>query len=199
MSLIEASSRDRIRTAAVEQLKLNGLIGMRMFDVAAAADVSVPLIYKLFRDRNGLLTDVLSELYASYVKEDIASIRNLISLTSGPISTKVIANNIVPISQPRRHERRWIRVQIVAASVEIKELHERLRIEHASLIQQTVQLAVEIRQRNGATRPVNLHFFATILFALVFGLVLSDLDLDELDTDAYRHYMEELLSTYLEP
>jgi len=57
------TSRQRIIQAAQQELLHSGTSGLRMEVVAQKAEVSVPLIYKYYGNRDGLLTEVLSQLY----------------------------------------------------------------------------------------------------------------------------------------
>ena len=57
------TSRQRILRATQQELLESGILGLRMEVVAEKAEVSVPLIYKYYGSRDGLLTEVLSRLY----------------------------------------------------------------------------------------------------------------------------------------
>ena len=57
------TSRQRIVQAAQQELLESGILGLRMEVVAEKAEVSVPLIYKYYGNRDGLLTEVLTKLY----------------------------------------------------------------------------------------------------------------------------------------
>jgi AcrR family transcriptional regulator len=59
-SLGTPTSRERIKSAARQELNDSGILGLRMEVVAEKAQVSVPLIYKYYKNREGLLTEVLS-------------------------------------------------------------------------------------------------------------------------------------------
>ena len=57
------TSRQRIIRATEQELLDSGTSGLRMEVVAQKAEVSVPLIYKYYGNRDGLVTEVLTRLY----------------------------------------------------------------------------------------------------------------------------------------
>ena len=60
MSETVATSRQRILLATREEIEVSGIIGLRLNVIAEKAEVSVPLIFKYYGSREGLLTEVLS-------------------------------------------------------------------------------------------------------------------------------------------
>ena len=66
-----ATSRERILAAARREVETKGILGLRVQDVAEEAKVSVPLMYKYFGDRDGLLAEVLGDMFEEFVLESI--------------------------------------------------------------------------------------------------------------------------------
>lgn len=64
--MVPEARRAQIVDAAHQLLTETGLAGFRIAAVADIAGVSVPLIYKYFENRNGLLGQVLGEEYDRY-------------------------------------------------------------------------------------------------------------------------------------
>ena len=62
----QIDSRERILQATRERLKSNGILSLRVADVANDADTSITLIYKYYRDRDGLLAQVLGDMYEEF-------------------------------------------------------------------------------------------------------------------------------------
>lgn len=56
----EPDSKSRILESARVEILKNGIIGMRVSDVARGADTSITLIYRYFVDRNGVLARFLT-------------------------------------------------------------------------------------------------------------------------------------------
>ena len=61
------SSRERIISAARAEVEGKGILGLRVQDVAQQAKVSVPLIYKYYVDRDGLLAEFGAQVWPRLV------------------------------------------------------------------------------------------------------------------------------------
>ena len=72
---VEADSVQRIRRSGLSEIQKLGIIGLRVADVAAGAGGSVPLIYKYFGDRDGLIGDVLGEIIERHFEEELIAIQ----------------------------------------------------------------------------------------------------------------------------
>lgn len=63
----DPTTRESILASARAEIDQYGIIGLRLSAVAEKAQVSVPLIYKYFDDRDGLLAVVLGDWYEKFV------------------------------------------------------------------------------------------------------------------------------------
>ena len=61
------TTRGLILASAWAEIDQYGIIGLRLSSVAEKANVSVPLLYKYFDDRDGLLAVVLGDWYEEFV------------------------------------------------------------------------------------------------------------------------------------
>ena len=69
----EPDSKTRILESARTEILKNGIIGMRVSDVARGADTSITLIYRYFVDRNGVLARVLGDMYDDFRLQVLAT------------------------------------------------------------------------------------------------------------------------------
>lgn len=121
------NSLEVILASAKRILLSRGILGLRVADVASDANCSITQIYRFFRNRDGLLARVLGDIYDEQSK--IAVEQYLARL---PRDSAITINDLVsavPIvmteDQIKFHE---LRLQILAASVYNKELHDRLKV-----------------------------------------------------------------------
>ena len=63
----DPTTRESILASARAEIDQYGIIGLRLSSVAEKAKVSVPLLYKYFEDRDGLLAVVLGNWYEEFV------------------------------------------------------------------------------------------------------------------------------------
>ena len=179
------TSRQRIVQAAQQELLDSGILGLRMEVVAQKAEVSVPLIYKYYGSRDGLLTEVLSRLYDGDSYQKLSAYAEVFVEMQNP-SLDDIAILFATVQQEFRMPGRWQRLQILAASVEIPELQTRLAAIHLRHQEQViaflhVALTKVVSQQPGHTEAsiraaVSLApALASLIMTQSFGSVLDDL------------------------
>ena len=196
------TSRERIKLAARQELSDSGILGLRMEVVAEKAKVSVPLIYKYYKNREGLLTEVLSELYDGDSYEKLAAYVEIFEQMESP-TIDDIAVLFATVQQSFRSLDRWRRLQILAASAEIPELRTRLAAIHLEQQQRVVDfLEIAIRavaSKNPGSTEESISAavalappLASLIMTQSFGSVLDDL-VDYEDREAAADDMKVLL------
>jgi len=201
-SLGTLTSRERIKLAARQELSDSGILGLRMEVVAEKAKVSVPLIYKYYKNREGLLTEVLSELFDGDSYEKLAAYVEIFEQMQSP-TIDDIAILFANVQQGFRSLDRWRRLQILAASAEIPALRARLAAIHLEQQQRVVDFLEIAIRAVGSTYPGTTEEsisgavalarpLASLIMTQSFGSVLDDL-LDYEDREAAAEDMKVLL------
>jgi AcrR family transcriptional regulator len=196
------TSRQRIIQATQQELLESGILGLRMEVVAEKAEVSVPLIYKYYGSRDGLLTEVLSRLYDGDSYQKLSAYANVFAELQNP-SVDDIAILFATVQQEFRMPGRWQRLQILAASVELPELQTRLaeiHLLHQKQVISFLQVALKavVSQQPGHTEAsisaaISLAPpLASLIMSQSFGSVLDDL-IDIKDREAASEEMKVLL------
>ena len=184
-SVGKLASRHRIMRAAQQELEDSGILGLRMEVVAEKAEVSVPLIYKYYGNRDGLLTEVLSLLYDGDSYQSLSYYSDVFRELKNP-SVDDIAILFATVQQGFRKPGRWQRLQILAASVELPELQTRLaaiHLRHQKLVIDFLTLALRtvVSQQPGQTDEsieavvALAPPLASLIMTQSFGSVLDDL------------------------
>ena len=174
MSEQASSSKERIAQCALQLIERDGIVGMRIADVAVAADVSIPLIYKYFRDRDGLLAEVLSTTITNNFLADVNRIRDFAASATDPISAKSIVAMMPMPHDPVRKCNRRLRVMAIAASYDIPALADALAASQLPVERATTELIESIRARTGCTSPIAPRAVVLMVQALGFGIVVAD-------------------------
>ena len=201
-SVGKLASRHRIMRAAQQELEISGILGLRMEVVAEKAEVSVPLIYKYYGNRDGLLTEVLSLLYDGDSYQSLSYYSDVFRELKNP-SVDDIAILFATVQQGFRKPGRWQRLQILAASVELPELQTRLaaiHLRHQKLVIDFLTLALRtvVSQQPGQTDEsieavvALAPPLASLIMTQSFGSVLDDL-VDYEDREAAAEDMKVLL------
>lgn len=116
----------RILASAQAEIDKHGIIGLRTAAVAANAQVSVPLIYKYFNDRDGLLAAVLGNWYENFVTQYRASIDQWID-TSQSITLEEFALLSPKPNGGAMQTDREFRLQVLATALENPQLRVRIK------------------------------------------------------------------------
>lgn len=118
-------ARDAILRSALRQVEKEGILGLRVAEVAKGANCSITQIYRFFGDRDGLLAQVLGDLY-----------QEILGTTTQAFESRVFSKPVVTIDDilaalpeifggPSVRGQQ-MRLQILAASVTNTQLRQRL-------------------------------------------------------------------------
>lgn len=190
------TSRERIVAAAQDEVEAKGILGLRVQDVAEKARVSVPLIYKYFGDRDGLLAEALGSMFEEFVIDRLDHSEQYFLTLDSPTLDDLVAMLAMP-QQDYRRSSRWRRVQILAASVEIPALRERLGIAQTAINDQLIAFMDQVQTKmTGGHKPVSSAALAMLVQTYSLGFILNDLeDAGSRVTDAeFAHFMRTMLS-----
>lgn len=181
---ISEEASNRIRKSALEQIEQNGIIGMRIADVAAGANCSVALVYKYFGDRDNLLAEVLGQRYEEHLVEDVQRVADWVaSVDPKEITPPAIAQLLRPPTDRSVWPRRHSALRILAASFEIPALRERLIEIHRALDSKLDDLIAGLQDlgHTTGTKPNVLRF---VYRAAVFGNIFYEYNEEAGPTEA---------------
>ena len=195
----QAASRERIAEAAQTEIDEKGILGLRVQDVARKAGVSVPLIYKYYGDRDGLLCEVLSRSFTETARIQMErAARILAEAGPNPTPDDVVA---ALMTDPHNELRacRAEMVQILAASAEIPALREYLQKAQHEIFQNSVMFLQSIFADLGLGDIVPVDGLATLLNVASFGMVMDDL-LGEhaVDNARYTQMVRLIVKAFME-
>ena len=114
-----------ILESARREIELNGILGLRVAEVAAGANYSLTQVYRYFGDRDGLLARVLGDLYEEIITTGYDSYMSY--MESLPVITlDDLVNSLPTPIVPNAMGYQEIRLQILATSVKNAPLRERI-------------------------------------------------------------------------
>ena len=107
--------RERVLAAARVEVMARGILGLRVVNVAAAANCSVTSMYRYFGSREGMLAEVLVALYEESFAAQYAVMRERVGGT-GPLTVEdVIAAVPLPFSVASQQDHA-LRSQVLAVA-----------------------------------------------------------------------------------
>lgn len=189
---------ERIRACTLAEIEKNGIVGLRVANIAKQAGVSVPLVYKLFGDREQLLATVLSESIKTFYLTDINNIRALVEKSKTNITIELLLQALPMPSDAFRLKQRKLRVLIFAASYESPKLRKAVGKAQQTIQHATRDLIHLVRERSGSKVDVDEDVIAFAVQALGFSFSIHDINPDKPLSDAtYREFMTDFLNRYL--
>lgn len=190
-------SYERILQSAREEIIANGIIGMRISAVAKSAQTSIPLISKYFVDREGLLTEVLGQLYSEFVGEDIDQAKKWLAKNNGKAlkGPEIIGLFPYPYGKHIRERRIWI-IRIVVASLEMEQLNIKLNEIQSQADREFDAVIAEVNLLITDREHFSPKVMRTVLRGLSFGHIFCEFNYNQkVSKKEWEDFMVLLLST----
>ena len=195
MSVESPTSHGRILESARQEILASGVIGLRVSAVAKSAKTSIPLIYKYFGDRDGLLAEVLGQIYEEFTTEDITNsklwlVKNAGKSLSGPEIVDLFPN---PFGEHIRQRRLWV-ARILAASLDLPKLHHKLEEIHEKIDREFDEVIAEVHSLIEDRKHFSPQVMRSVLRGLSFGHIFTEFNYDNRPTDQeWREFIIFLL------
>ena len=119
------SPADAILVSARREIERNGIVGLRVADVATGANVSLTQIYRYFGDRDGLLARVLGDIYEELVVGSTSQLHAAVERAT-TLTVDAFLDFFPPYSSIATNINQKLRLQILALAVNNEPLRERL-------------------------------------------------------------------------
>lgn len=182
----------RILASAREEFEKNGILGLRVADVAERAQCAVSLIYRYFVDRDGLLAQLLGDMFEEGNTINVVRASEILH-REGPITIDDILDVTNMPSSPEQMAFRAWRVQILAASTTNQALRTRIE-ESTRRARKALQEAIDVVK----TRlPDGTKFDDRVYTVLLFNAFYFYNDLlgeDGVTDEEYRTLLRDLLT-----
>ena len=177
-------SRERILQATRVRIKQDGIIGLRVADIANDAETSITLIYKYYRDRDGLLAQVLGDMYAEFRAAFHTKIEEWLATKDSLTLEEFVC--LMPNPEEETKHARDFRVQVLATALENPELHKTIKADTEAMYRWMRDTIEANRHKLPADdQNFDIRFFTVIMFNIMF--VYYDLvDEDKISADDYR-------------
>ena len=177
-------SRERILQATRARIKQDGIIGLRVADIAKDAETSITLIYKYYRDRDGLLAQVLGDMYAEFRASFHTKIEDWLATKDSLTLEEFVC--LMPNPEEETKHARDFRVQVLATALENPELHKTIKADTEAMYRWMRNTIEANRHKLPADdQNFDIRFFTVIMFNIMF--VYYDLvDEDKISADEYR-------------
>jgi AcrR family transcriptional regulator len=181
--------RELILRSARAEVEKNGILGLRVAEVAANAHYSVSIIYRYFGDRDGLLAQVLGDLYEEIL--DRTAHRLAAGLpASGPLTVDLILSLAPMPSEADTNPDLKLRLQILAVAATNPELEARLKSIAQTRLKQMKDWweAVKSRLPEGQIFDDRILFILIVNQLLYYNTLLGD---DAVTDEEYFRFLKD--------
>jgi AcrR family transcriptional regulator len=180
---------DAILHSAREEIMQNGILGLRVADVAAAANTSITQIYRFFRNRDGLLAKVLGDIYDEQSQMSVdAYLARLPAKNDLTIDDLVGAVPLVMTEdQVKFHE---LRLQILATSIHNPDLRKQLKLCTQNLLEIWTTGLAGLQQRMASGEKFDERVFL-MHFAQLNPYYRTLIDDRFFTPEEYREFLRE--------
>lgn len=186
------SSRQLILESARAQLQANGILGLRVADVAEGAHCSITQIYRFFGDRDGLLAQVLGDMFDELLTQGfnryIGILKSKEQLTIDDLVDNLPSHEFTDIMNVQE-----IRVQILATSVNNPQLRQRLEAISQSVYRQWIDAIEELDTRVAPGVEIDWRVFTIMLMvqSMYYRTLLGD---EGFTNEDYKQFLRDKLN-----
>ena len=188
VSITGDDPRSLILRSARAEIEKHGILGLRVAEVAANAHYSVSIIYRYFGDRDGLLAQVLGDLYEEILER--VSARTAQNIPSdGPVTIdQILALAPLPSDAHEGSDLR-IRLQILAVAATNPVLENRLKEIAQRRYLAMLDLARALKARLPEDQPFDERVFTIMVVnqLLYYNTLLGDLAVTD---DEYYDFLK---------
>lgn len=185
-------SRQLIVASTREELKRNGILGLRVADVAEGAHCSITQIYRFFGDRDGLLAHVLGDLYDEIISGAFDAYMEKIRQVDALTVDDLVMFMPSP-GHPQSIQNQEIRMQILATSVNNPQLRQRIEAISKSVYSNWQGAVEEVQQKLPVGVRVDWRVVNIMLLVqnMYYRTLLGD---DGFTDEEYRQFLKDKLT-----
>lgn len=166
-TLAEMELRTRVLSAARQEVVDRGILGLRVANIARSAGCSITSMYRYFGSRDGVLAEVLLQLYEESFEAMYSVVLERLGGT-GPVSVDDIVASIPMPFSATSHKEHQIRSQVLAVAGVNPILRAKLEesIQNRRRMLETVLDDIDGRLPAGVT--LDREIFTVLIFNLNF-------------------------------
>jgi AcrR family transcriptional regulator len=155
-------AEERILISARREIEEQGILGLRIMDVARGAHASLSLIYKYFGSRDGLLARVLGDMYDEIQKTSLAAYMHQLSGNNN-LTVEDLVRALPQFDNEAFRLNQYARLQILATSIKNPDLRTRLELLTQEQLRTWREAIANLKSRMKPGEEFDDRFFLMIL------------------------------------
>ena len=191
--------RELILDATMEILESDGPINFRLQTLADKLGITIPALYRHFRDRNDIIRSAYVAAFARETEAMISLTKYLTEVEfSGETLLHLMVEQLSQLKSDNHKRQRLTRIEAFATTTQ-DELSKKQVTELLSQMHETTATAYRTWQERGVfRREFNPAAFSIVTRSLLAGMVVWDMD-ESLDVsvDDVRQVIEHILRQFI--
>lgn len=188
----------RLLDATMDAIDAHGEGAVRVQDIVDAAGVPVPILYRHFGNREGLLQAAQIERMVGELEAELAEIRNAFAAVQDAARFRSLFEQMLSVvNAADRRMARWRRVNIVGSTYGRPRLAERVHEVQQRFVDGLADVVRDAQQQGWVRTDLDVHAFSAWFVGQTLGRVVIELggstDSDEawnaISTAAIRHVL----------
>ena len=155
-------AEERILISARREIEEQGILGLRIMDVARGAHASLSLIYKYFGSRDGLLARVLGDMYEEIQESSLARYMQQLSGNNN-LTVEDLVRALPQFDNEAFRLNQYARLQILATSIKNPNLRARLELLTQEQLRTWREAIANLKSRMKPGEEFDDRFFLMIL------------------------------------
>ena len=155
-------AEERILISARREIEEQGILGLRIMDVARGAHASLSLIYKYFGSRDGLLARVLGDMYEEIQESSLARYMQQLSGNNN-LTVEDLVRALPQFDNEAFRLNQYARLQILATSIKNPDLRTRLELLTQEQLRTWREAIANLKSRMKPGEEFDERFFLMIL------------------------------------
>jgi AcrR family transcriptional regulator len=162
LSPVAMSAEERILISARKEIEEQGILGLRIMDVARGAHASLSLIYKYFGSRDGLLARVLGDMYENIQASSLATYMHQLE-GNDTLTVEDLVRALPQFDNEAFRLNQYARLQILATSIKNPDLRTRLELLTQNQLRTWREAIANLKSRMKPGEEFDERFFLMIL------------------------------------
>lgn len=185
----QSDSRQLIIESARQELVRNGILGLRVANVAEGAHCSITQIYRFFGDRDGLLAQVLGDMYDEIISGAFAGYQERLRDAENITIDDLVDALPLPSNQTQMRNQE-IRMQILATAVNNPQLRQRIEAITKTVYQGWQEAIAQAEGKLADGVEVDWRVFNIMLLVqtMYYRTLLGD---EGFTDDEYRQFLRD--------
>jgi AcrR family transcriptional regulator len=187
-NVAHSTTANRILDTAIEVIDQDGLFGLRVMEISKRADVAIPLIYRHFGSRNGLIAAALETMYARLLADEFQRFASIAETTCFRTIGDLM-DFLSPSNDPVRAAQCRVRLMVLSAANELPDLKSKVVALQAEMSARTVALIEKSLVKGEGSVGLEPRALNLLMQSVVSGMAINDIaGFDHLTNDEFHQF-----------